>query len=359
MMGSQRALGAYLAELSPLLTGSARRRRRILAEISDHALSELEARRSGGQAEPEAAAAVLACVGDARTVAAGFAETGARRACERAEHLVLASVLAFGTLFVLSTQVADLRAGSALARGAAPAVGWIASQVAPVAVAIAWLRGRRLRSAARATVGALSLSLRAAALAVGFASVALSLDALALLGSSPSSPTAPAFGFGLVVAAGVTVIAALSVACATAQVRGLRRLDDEGDDRAASALEELGWAMRGAVERAEALCERHPGRLPAAVAAAAGFVDRALTWALARRAGTAAAVGAAAGAVLAAGSLREHGLAGGAHQALLAVVAAGVLFALEASAVIASVYLFDRLLRLWPPAARRGRQVAA
>jgi len=354
-MGSRRALDIYLAELSPLLAGSARWRRRILAELGDHTLSELEARLSAGQAEPEAVAAVLSCVGDTGTVAAAFAEARARRESERAERLTLTSVLAFGALFVLSTQVAGIRAHTTLGHGAAASVGWIATQIAIVAVVVAWLRGRRLRSAARASVGGLVLALRAAAVAVGSASVAVSFDAIALLGSPVASPTARALGFGLAVACGATVAAALSVACATAHVRRMSRLI-AGDEPAASALEELAWAAREAVERAEALSAKHRGRLSAAVAAAA-FADRVLAWALGRRAGTAASVGVVAGAVLAVGSLREHGLAGGAHQALLSVVAAGVVFALEAIAVISAVYMFDRLLRLWPSDAQRRRQV--
>lgn len=346
---------AYLAELAPLLAGRARWRRRALAELRDHLLCELERRLADGQSMPEAVAAALACLGDVRTVAAGFAETRARRACERAERLALTSVLAFAALFVVSTQV-DLRADGALQDGAAGAVGWIASQVASVAVAVAWLRGRQLHSAVRASADALGVSLRAAAVAVGCASLALCLDAIALLGSALGSPSGHALAVGLAVAVGATVIAALSVASATAQVRRLRRLDD-ADDRAASALEDLRGVTLGAFEHAEALCKRHSGRLAAVVAGVAAFVDRALTSALGHRSATAGAVGSAAGAVLALASLREHGLGGGAHQALLSLAAAGVVFALEASAVVVSVFLFDRLLRLWPADARNRRTV--
>lgn len=352
MSGANPALEAYLSELAPLLTGRARRSRAV-AEIRDHLSCEFEARLRDGQAAPDAAAAALSCVGDARMVAAGFAEARVRRTFARAERLTLICVLAFGALFLLSTQVANVRDHSAFSHGPAEAVGWIASQVAGTAMAIAWLRGRRLRSATGTDAGVLGLSLRAAAVAVGSAALTLGLDTAAVLGASQR--TTDALGLSLAVVVGVTAVAGVSVGCAAVDARRLRRLGG-GSGGAASALEDLHRAALGALERADALCEQRPGRVHTAIAGTAAAADSALTWALARRGRAAAVVGAAAGAAPALASLREHGLAGGARQALLAALAAGVLFTLEAGAVVVSVYLFDRLLRLWPSGYRQSRQ---
>ncbi|MGI8577634.1 MAG: permease prefix domain 1-containing protein [Nocardioidaceae bacterium] len=349
-MGSHPVLAAYLTELSRLLDGSApRRRRRITAEIRDHLLSEMEANVADGRPEPEAAAAALSCIGSARGVAAGFAEMRARHAVERAEQLTLASVLAFGALFVVSTQVAAFRDQSALARSLADPLGWIAVQISTVAVVIAWLRVLRLRSSTRASARDLVLTLRAVAVAAGTAGVALGLDLIEALGGASSSRTAPALGTGLAVAGIVAMLALLSVTFAAASVHRLSRVDDSRDAHGRCALEEVRWATTAAAERAEALGQRHGRLVTTAVCAAATTADRTLSWALGRKWHCSAALAAAAGAALAVGSLREHGLAGGPHQALLSIAAAGVLFAAEAGAVVASVYAFDRLLRLWPP----------
>lgn len=357
MTARHQALDVYLTELSPLLTGPAHERRRSLDEIQDHILSEVEERQADGQAEPAAVTAALSRVGDARTVAAAFAEVRARRAFERATHLTLAAVVAFGALFVLSTQVTDLRAQGIFTQGVAGVVGWFASQVAAVAVVIAWLRSRRLRAAAQAGPAALFLSLRAAAVAAGSALVALGLDAVAAFGPWRAAPVGYVIGAVLALALASALAAALSVALAAIRVRPLTRLDDGRADTGASALEELRWATLGALERADAGSRRTPGMLRGAAAATADVADRTLTWALARRARTAALVGAAAGAILAMGSLHEHGLVGGPRSALLSVGAAALIFAVEAGAVIASVYLLDGALRLWPARAHT-RQVA-
>jgi hypothetical protein len=370
-------LEAYLSELSSLLPSA--NRRRAVAEIRDHVLSEVESRLADGHAEPEAVAAALSCVGDARRVAAGFAHDRARRAVTRSESVTLACVLVFGALFVLSTQVTGVAGRSAFTQGAPGAVGWIASQIAVAAGVIAWLRGRWMRRIGRTSAGeqasaghatsagdgtsagdatsadALALLLRAAVVAVGSVTVAVVLDALAVLGSS--ARTSGALGTGLAVAASAAVAAACSLVWAAGCVFRLHRLDRHGGEGGgASALEVLRWATLDAAEVAAARCERYPGGIRAATAIAAA-IDRTLRWTLRGRARTAVAAGAFAGAALAATSLHEHGLGGGGRHALPALAAGAVVFAVEASAVIVAVYLFDRVLRLWPPGGRRDRQV--
>jgi hypothetical protein len=308
MSASDPAVDAYLAELSPLLGGTARWRRRVLAEVEDHALSALE---SGRDEE-------LPAVG---VVAAGFAETLARRAFGRAEEWTLGCAAAF----VVSTQTWNVG-------GVPGAAGWITSQIAAAAAVITWLRWRRLRPAATVSVGALALSIRSAALAVGSVLVALALDAPAVLGSASRTVE-----IGLAVTGGLAVVALYFVVCADGCRRRMRRLGHRGGEPPASALEVLRWAVLDV--------------------GGFGAVDRILGWALAGRMRTSAVVGAVAGAALAGASLREHGLAGGTHQALLSMLAAGVLFAIEGGAVVVSALLFDRLLRLWPPADQAGRRI--
>jgi hypothetical protein len=85
------------------------------------------------------------------------------------------------------------------------------------------------------------------------------------------------------------------------------------------------------------------------------LLDRVVNWALWHRAGAAVVAGMGAGSGLALASLREHGLGGTPHQTLLSAAAAAVQFGLEGGAVVVSVYLFDRMLRLWPHRAGRVR----
>ena len=350
---SHPAVEAYLSELSALLSGPARWRARIVAEIRDDVLCELEARLADGQPAPAAAVAVVDGAGAARVVAARFAEVRARWSVGRAAQVTVGCALAFGALIVLPAQYSGAGAHSVIATGAAGAAGWFAAQIAAVAAVITWLRVRRLRTAERPSARALTMALRAAAVAVGCAATALVLDASAVLRASVPVPAA--LGARLTVAGAVAVLAGFCLAHGTAQVRRFRRLADDRESRAASALEMLRSVARQLAERTDRWCAMHPGRVGPAVTATMAVADRVLVWAMACRARASATLATAAGGLLALASLHEHGVTGGLHQVLLASAAAAVLFAAEAAAVVVAVYAFDRLVGLWPP----RREVAA
>ena len=346
MTRSHPAIEAYLSDLAALLGGPARRRARIVAEIRDHLLCEFEARLAGGQPAPAAAAAVVATVGDARTVATGFAELRACWSVEGAARLAVGCVVTLAALIMLPARFGNAGAHTVTTAGASGAAVWLAVQVAGVCAVIAGLRGRELRTPERPSVGALTLSVRATAVAVGCTALTLGLDAWAVL--RPPAEGSTAVAAGLAVAGAVAAVSGAFLVYATAQVNSLRRLGTTAGGRAGSAVEMMRSTTRRLTEGVDSWCAAHPGRIGPAAAAALAAADRLLVWALAHRALASATVAAAAGGALALASLHEHGLAGGLHQVLLASAAAGVLFAVESAAVLVAVYAFDRLLGLWP-----------
>jgi hypothetical protein len=333
----------YLAELSALLPASTVPRQAVIAEIRDHLLCELEMRLAAGQSATAAANDAVARVGDARTVAASFVEVITRRAVARAEQLATVSVLASGVIVLFSSRIAI--APGTIIGAVAGVVGWFAAQVSAVALVVVWLRGQRLRAYRHAGAGIIGLSLRALAVAVGAAAVAVGFDLAAVIRADPWLQLRPAIGLGFAVVG--TAAAAISLVRAARRAGQLRGLDS-AETSGASALEDLRWTAHRIVEPVGIWRGR-----PAAVATL--LLDRAVNWALRHRAGAAVVAGMGAGSGLALASLREHGLGGTPHQTLLSAAAAAVQFGLEGGAVVVSVYLFDRMLRLWPHRAGRVR----
>jgi HAAS len=332
-MSGRAPISDYLRELAVALPGPRRRRERILAEVEDHLHAHADALVIAGHPERSAVAGALESFGEPRLVAASFAEGVARRSLAVAGSGVALTVAGFAAGVAVLTQIPGVAAASPLDDGPAGVIGFFAVQLAIVAAAIALLRALTLRSVVRADASELALALRANALAVGTAAVALGADAAALAGHwrPGATATASAIVLGVLVAAVLWTLARLAVA--GGQVRRLRALDAP----AAPAM--------SAIEQLAVLAERLPAPF---VGAARG----ALGWAAGRRSACIALVAAMPAALLAAASLREHGIPDGVGGLARELLAAAVLFGLELAAVMVCAYGFDRLLGLWPRRAR-------
>jgi len=328
-MSGRSPISDYLRELAVALPGPRGRRERILAEVEDHLHAHADALVTAGHQEQTAVAGALESFGAPRVVAASFAEGAARRTLAAAGTGVAVTVVGFAAGVAVLTQIPGLASSSPLGDGPAGAIGFFAVQLALVAAAIALLRALALRPVARAGADELAFALRAGALATVTAAVALGAEAAALAAHwrAGTTATASAVVLGVLAAAALWTLARL--ARAGEQVRRLRALD-AAPAPAASALEQLA-----------VLAERLPATLVPTARAALG-------WAAGRRSACIALVAAMPAALLAAASLREHGVPHGPGALARELLAAAVVFALEAGAVMACAYAFDRLLGLWP-----------
>ena len=328
-MSGRAPISDYLRELAVALPGPRRRRERILAEVEDHLHAHADALVTAGHPERTAVAGAVESFGEPRVVAASFAEGAARRTLAVAGTGVAVTVAGFTAGVAVLTQIPGVASASPLDDGPAGAIGFFAVQLALVAAAVALLRALALRPVVRAGAAELALALRASALAAVTAAVALVADAAVLAAHWRAGTTATASAIVL----GVLAVAALwtlaRLARAGAQVRRLRALDAPAAP-AASALEQLAI-----------LAERLPAPL---VPTARG----ALGWAVERRSACIALVAAMPAALLAAASVREHGIPSGPGALARELLAAAVVFALELAAVLACAYGFDRMLGLWP-----------
>ena len=326
-MSGRAPICGYLRELAVALPGPRRRRERILAEVEDHLHAHADALVIAGHPERAAVAGALDSFGEPHVVAASFAEGAARRTLAVAGSGVVLTVAGFAAGVAVLTQIPGIAAASPLDDGPAGVIGFFAVQLAIVAAAIALLRALALRSVVRADASELALALRANALAAVTAAVALGADAAALAAHWRPGATATASAIVLGVLGACVLWTLARLALAGGQVRRLRALDASAAP-AMSALEQLA-----------VLAERLPAPLLSTARGALG-------WAAGRRTACIALVAAMPAALLAAVSLREHGIPHGAGALARELPAAGVLFRLELAAVMACAYGFARLLCL-------------
>jgi hypothetical protein len=328
-MSGRAPISDYLRELAVALPGPRRRRERILAEVEDHLHAHADALATAGHPERSAVTGALESFGVPRVVAASFAEGAARRTLTAAGVGVAVTVAGFAAGVVVLTQIPGVASSSPLDDGPAGVIGFFAVQVAVVATAVALLRAFALRPVVRADARGLALALRANALAALAAAVALGADAAALAAHwrAGATATVSAIVLGVLAAAALWTLARLALAAG--HVRRLRTLDAPAAPPA-SALEQLAL-----------LAERLPAPLVPGARAALG-------WAARRRAACIALTAALPAALLAAASLREHGIPHGARELGNELLAAAVIFACESLAVMACAHACDRWLGLWP-----------
>jgi hypothetical protein len=171
---AEQAIGSYLAEIAARLTGPARARRDILAELGAGLADAADAYRCGGLSPAEAARAAIAEFGCPDQVAAGFgAELGAAQA-RRTALALLATGPLIGVLWAsagLASHIgippwdwAGLPAGARLATHLAvvvllTAIGSALFTVAATGRLTRWLPARPSASAAIAASGTAAMDI--------------------------------------------------------------------------------------------------------------------------------------------------------------------------------------------------------
>ena len=325
----------YLSDLDAALVGSARRRRRIEAEVRDHLLCAVEDAMGAGESRTVATDHALAAFGTVDQVATGFTRHAARAGVQLTSLLTLAAAMVYALAFAFSAQLPTAISGQLFSSALAQAAGWFAVQVVLVCAVMGCVQAWANRADEDRTAARLALQARFACVALLAASISVGL---ALAGGAGRSSALLAVAVLALAAA-----AGLSLGSARRQLSALLRLRPE-ENQSVMAYDDLAAVHRLVTHRvAESRLLGTTPRWLALEAPALRRVRAALSphtrpWRFC------AAVAVAAGG----GVAIEHLVAEGAASVIALAAVGAILTGMEAAAVTLCFALLGGRLGLRP-----------
>jgi hypothetical protein len=325
----------YLRDLDAALVGSARRRRRIEAEVRDHLLCAVEAGMSGGEHRTVAIDHALAAFGTVDQVATGFTRHAARAGVQLTSLLTLVASVIYALAFALSTQLPTAPLGQLFSSALAQAAGWFAVQLVLVCAVMGCVEAWANRADEDRTAARLALQARFAGVALLASSISVGL---ALAGGAGRSSVLLALVVLALAAAG-----GLSLGSARRQLSALLRLRPE-ENQNVLAYDDVAAVLRSVTNRMteSPLLGMTPRRLsleaPVLRRVRAALSPQTRPWRFC------AAVASAAGA----GVAIEHLVAEGAANVIALAAVSAILTGMEAAAVVLCYALLGGRLGLRP-----------